>query len=459
MTITHHKHKLRSVILLAIGVVGLGTLTQCTNDEIQPALLPVSGVLLMDNGNTGNASDFEVSFTKQIEFDNIRAYNIFLVKESDYLNLTLETALNADPSSFATVVPEEIFAFVGKFLPADLKDINGNEVKEGESYRAGVLSYPSDLKERSHSMIIGDYALRLALNNQVSDYTCQLETTAGSIVLTSDQTIYMASYNIFTHLFESEDDRSRIIKINQQGSASEIGPTITLLGGNALDAEGNLYQSSFLDGDIYKITTDGSAELISLPKNIVYSADGIYISPDGDLYLADPEEGMIFKANESRDGIAERWEVKDSPRGLTMDDDGNLYVSHNSESGKITKITPNGTISDFAVVPTEYPFNYQLTFLMWVGYITYHEGFLYVPGTSLNKIYKIDMEGNVEHFAGSGIRRQPRGGAITANFNRPIGLTFSQDGSKLYVSGSPDSTPIHTQYSRPAQIWVIDLLE
>ena len=147
------------------------------------------------------------------------------------------------------------------------------------------------------------------------------------------------------------------------------------------------------------------------------------------------------------------------PRGITGDENGNLYISHNDESGTITKITSDGTVSVLATIPTHKPATYPLEFIMWVGYITYHKGNLYVAGQSTDRIYKISLEGEVSVFAGSGQRGIPRGGALTADLNRPVGLAFSEDGNRLFVSGCTDVVPQHTQASTPSKIWEIQVVE
>jgi len=139
--------------------------------------------------------------------------------------------------------------------------------------------------------------------------------------------------------------------------------------------------------------------------------------------------------------------------------EGNLYVSHNSEDGIISKIDAIGEVSQFATIPVKRPENYDQEFLQWLGYLQYHEGDLYAAAMSTDRIYKVDQNGEVSVFAGSGERGIPRGGILTADLNRPIGLSFNQDGSILYVCGSSDTNPVHTQSSQPAAIWKIELVD
>ena len=68
------------------------------------------------------------------------------------------------------------------------------------------------------------------------------------------------------------------------------------------------------------------------------------------------------------------------------------------------------------------------------------------------------MAGEVSVFAGSGNRGIPRGGSLTANLNRPMGLVFSNDGKYLYFSACTDITPTHTQASYPSKVLRIALV-
>ena len=149
--------------------------------------------------------------------------------------------------------------------------------------------------------------------------------------------------------------------------------------------------------------------------------------------------------------------VEPGVRGITGDEAGNLYVTVNREAGKVMRIAPNGVVSIFAQVPTFVPSDYGLPFIMWVGYLTYHQGDLYVAGTSTHRIYKVDGSGEVSVFAGSGVRLLPSGDALTANFNRPMGLAFSADGTRLFISSCMDTAPNHVQASAPSRIYQIEL--
>jgi len=96
---------------------------------------------------------------------------------------------------------------------------------------------------------------------------------------------------------------------------------------------------------------------------------------------------------------------------------------------------------------------------MYLGYLQYNQGFIYVAGMSTNFIYRVSMDGTIDEFAGSGVRGLPRGDKRKAKLNRPNGIVFSQDKQILYISGAEDTDLTQTQSSRPSRVWKIDLLE
>jgi sugar lactone lactonase YvrE len=104
-----------------------------------------------------------------------------------------------------------------------------------------------------------------------------------------------------------------------------------------------------------------------------------------------------------------------SPRGLTFDSTGNLYVA-NVNSATINKITPDGTVSAFAS-GGGLDFPYALAVDV--------SGSLYASNLGNNTISRIAPDGTVSLFA--------------TGMNRAHGLTFGSDGN-LYASNYEDAT-------------------
>jgi len=459
MTIKHTMNNHRIYLLLTSILILSFSLWNCSDENALPAIEVIKDIEAQDNGNRGNASDIEVFFRKQFETNNIQEYRIFAIKSDKASVFTLEDA-NAMPSEKYTQVNiNETYPIKGKILAAEAKDTDGDVITEGVLYRFAVLTVAKDKKQFKNTLVVDEDDFELKTNNLIFDYTKEFEAGSGSLSMDKEGNLYMADFNIIFSVgnpyFQSEFP---IHKIAKNKVVSTFSEPYRLLSGNAFDSQDNLYHSELFGNQIIKTQLDGTASILAIEGLDLESPDGIYVNEEGILFVASRSEGTIIKV--MPDGNASIFaEVGDRPRGITADESGNLYISHNHESGKISKITPEGEVSTFANVATFKPENYQIEYLMWLGYITYHEDFLYVPSIGRDQIFKISLEGEVTVFAGSGTRGIPRGGVLTADLNRPIGLAFSADGSSLYISGCTDNIPQHTQASRPAKIWEIELLE
>ena len=443
---------------LALGLLAILLLQSCDDPEVlAPPLDGVSDIQVFDNGNSGNGSDFEVNFTKESVTANIAEYRVFFVKSGEP-DLSLEEANGIPLERYTSAHPDDIFPISGVRLSTDAKDTNGDLITGADSYTVGVLSVSADPKGASNALILHDSEVQLTLNNLILDFTQEMDAGAGSLALSASGDLFMGSYDIHAHLGDWQDEAFPVYKISPTGSVSIYSDPYRLLGGNVIDGNGNLYQSILFSNEVLVFDPGGSVETILLEDIVPRFPDGVFVDANNNVFIIDKNTGRIFQVV---NGNSPEFFASAGPdaRGITGDAEGNLYISHNRQDGQISKITPAGEASTLGNVPTLLPEGYTLEFLMWVGYLTYYEDFLYIAGMSTHRIYKMSLTGGVEVFAGSGERGIPRGGAITADLNRPIGLVFSEDGSRLFVSGCTDVTPSHTQYTRPAKVWEILLVE
>ena len=206
-----------------------------------------------------------------------------------------------------------------------------------------------------------------------------------------------------------------------------------------------------------KFSSDGSIEKLQIEGINLDEPTGVYVDLKGDIYVADRATGLIYKIDNNLQAIIFA-DVGEGVLGITGDGQGNLFASINTQSGEIKRVGFDGKVNTLAMVPTYVPPNYLVPFISWVGHLTYHREKLYVAGTSTHQIYTVSLDGQVEIFAGTGDKQIPYGDILTADFNRPLGLVFSADGSRLFVSGCEDTVPQHTQASYPSRVYVIDLV-
>lgn len=448
----------RSLFPTFILLLILAGFISCEENVSPIDLAPVSEIIVADNGNEGNASDIEVNFKKQLDLNPIKEYRLFAVKETKASSFDLTSADALSSDFYTSITTTETFPVKGKVLAADAKDTDGEVINKDQAYKFAVLTVAKDSRASENKLAISEEAFRLSINNQLTNFTQESDIGSGNLIIDPNGDLIMSEYNIQVQVSNNTRSLFKIYKIIERGSFVEQTDTLPLLTGSFVDAAFNLYQSEYFGGKILKQNSAGEITEIVHQGEQLFNPDGIYVDENEHIFVADQQAGRILEI--TPDGVSTQFAfVGLSPKGLTVDEDGNFYVSHNDESGRISKITPDGDVSVLANIPTAIPEGYALPYKMWMGYITYHEGSLYVAGMSTDRIYKISLDGQVEAFAGSGTRGLARGGAKTANMNRPNGLAFSQDGKKLFVSGCTDVTPSHTQYSTPGIIWQIDILE
>lgn len=451
------KHRLNFLsipFLLSVMVL----LSACNGEDPLP-LENIREVFGADNGNNGDGSDIEVFFTKQLDFTGIAEYRAMVIKADGAVDFGLAQGASVAADSYVAAFPEDVFPVKGITFLASTKDSDGDPITNNQAYYVGVMSVSNSPKNAQSSFLLSENAFTLTENNIVTDFSSEIFAGTSSITIDPEGNIFMGDYSVIKHLGGSRGKEFTMRKIATNRGVSEVGEIYELLVGNAHDANGIRYQSTLYNSGILKCTPGGEITPLEHEGENIVSPDGIYIDAGNNLFVADQQQRRILKI--TPEGTSSIFaEVGAEPRGVTGDDNGNIYVSHNVEEGTISKITSNGEVTTFGNIPTFVRESYRASgvkLLMWVGYIAYHKEHLYVTGMSTDQIFKFDLNGNMEVFAGSGTRGIPRGGALTANLNRPMGLAFSADGSKLFVSFCTDTMPQHTQASYPSKILQIEI--
>ena len=201
-------------------------------------------------------------------------------------------------------------------------------------------------------------------------------------------------------------------------------------------------------------------------------------SVDGNYYVTNFNAGSVSRVTPSGD-VSTFASVKAGPSGIVSDKDGNLYISHygtgNGTGNSVTKVAPDGTVSDFAVggtinVPvaiaiddegtiyTANLFDGRITQItsdgvaslfsqvaaippFAIGHLVWANGTLYGTHVGEHRIYTFDDEGNASVLAGTGAMGEADGPADMATFSNPNGLAASVTGDTLYVAQAFGQTP------------------
>lgn len=221
-----------------------------------------------------------------------------------------------------------------------------------------------------------------------------------------------------------------------------------------LDAAGNLYTLDVEDPRVRKITpnafvsvvagtgingfADGRADMSEFGKECA----GITIDGQGNLYLSDWKNKRIRKISVTGhvstvagngksgfvDGNADTAQFF-NPAGIVVDKLGNLFVA---DWNRIRKITPSGIVSTFvgteAVGLRDGQGDAQFTDIM--DLVMDEHGNIYASDE--NRIRKITPQGEVSTVAG-GMAGYEDGVGNTAKFNGAVGLGIDREGN-IYVA-------------------------
>jgi sugar lactone lactonase YvrE len=159
-----------------------------------------------------------------------------------------------------------------------------------------------------------------------------------------EDNIYVADFNFV----DPTNSCDCIRRISADGEISIYASGIPTPNGLAFDKNGNLFITSSFQGAIYKIDESGNVELFiendlirSHDPNFGFGANGIAITNNGDIYVANTGDSSIIKI--SGDNLTIFGQKGEFPGadGLALDSAGNLYIAQNS-ANRISALTPNG---------------------------------------------------------------------------------------------------------------------
>jgi len=172
---------------------------------------------------------------------------------------------------------------------------------------------------------------------------------------------------------------------------------------------------------------------------------GVAVAENGIVYVADAgDNNRIRKISDGKvttfvgdkegfaDGIGQHASFN-TPSGLAIDRDGNLYVA-DTGNNRIRKVSANGVVSTIAGDGTA---GYadgpaaQARFNGPIGVALDKQGNLYVADTYNDRIRRISTDGQVKTIAGAGAPGYTDGIGDAALFDTPCGVTVMSDGSLI----------------------------
>ncbi len=212
--------------------------------------------------------------------------------------------------------------------------------------------------------------------------------------------------------------------------------------GIAVDAQGNIYLTSYSHAAVYKVLSDGRITTIAAsPSKFTFVQEllfpyGIAVDISGNVYVTNPDvntmtriapSGLITVIEQATPGITFPSMLSlsirlNAPQAVATDTQGNFYIA-DTQSNNILKVDASGSIHDTVVQGSP------------AGIAVDLSGNIYVSETQINQIIKVDTAGKSTFIAGTGIPGYSgdNGPAVQAQLNLPSGLALDSAGA-LYVA-------------------------
>ncbi|MGC9382614.1 hypothetical protein [Streptomyces sp. MH13] len=264
------------------------------------------------------------------------------------------------------------------------------------------------------------------------------------VAVASDGSLFIAAYSGHQVWKVAPDGMlSLVAGDGGEGSGGDNGDAtkaqLHLPGGLAFDAEGNLY---IADTDrVRKVSPDGKITLVAdglrWPRGLACDGAGnlyiaerdrhqvLKVAPDGNITRAagvGQRNWGRYERGQSEDGGQASASLLNGPRGVCVDEDGNLYIADTSNH-RVKKVDREGVMTTILGVskPT--------------AVVRDIDGSLYVSDGVKRRVWKMDPDGFVTAVAGTG--RDNTDGenvqATKAGLRSPYGLALDQYGN-LYIA-------------------------
>ena len=218
----------------------------------------------------------------------------------------------------------------------------------------------------------------------------------------------------------------------------------------AVDRAGNLYVGDVDSGSVQKITPTGVVTALVPGNSTIKDPIGLALGRDGAVYVADADGGTVLKVAPDG-GIAPLVKPAagsgavsfSAPTSVAVDAAGNAFVTNNGDN-TILKVTPGGIASVFAgkagANGGQDGAGGAARFATPRGIAIDEAGNLYVADEGNSNIRKITPAGVVSTLAGTaGQSGSADGTGPAARFAAPRALTADAAGN-VYVADTDNST-------------------
>lgn len=216
------------------------------------------------------------------------------------------------------------------------------------------------------------------------------------------------------------DFGERLWKVDPGGEVTVQAASLYGSSGNAVDASGAVYQSSFYGGTVSRIGRDGT---VATWARGLEGPVGVSVADDGSAVVCECRANRLARL--APDGTVSgraSSELLNCPNGITRTPDERLFVVNFSD-GRVLELGAEGTVSELATIPTA-----------GNGHLTWGAGALWVASFRANRIFRVGLDGAVTAVAGSGRFESTDGVGLEASFSNPNGIAYDAARDALYVN-------------------------
>jgi sugar lactone lactonase YvrE len=226
-----------------------------------------------------------------------------------------------------------------------------------------------------------------------------------AVTATADGIVYVADRNL-PGIWKVENGQKSVFFQGSKKFRTPLNAVRCL----AIDHQGKLLAGDSSTREVFRFDDAGQPQ--PLTKGWIGIPMALAVAPDGTIYTADLELHRIWKMPAEGAAMPTEFAVINSPRGLTLDTEGNLWVlSTSSKDGQIQKVTPDGKIEPFI---KDHPFNLPHNI------VRLDDGTMFVTDNYEHAVWKITTDGKSEKFVSG------------APLDRPVGLCRS--GANLLIA-------------------------
>ena len=372
-------------------------------------------------GDEGPATEAKINWPTGIAVDD--AGNVYIADRNN------ERIRRVDPEGIITT-----FAGTGEW--------GYDSDEDGGPATEALLNWPADVALDAN----GDLYIADEYNNRIRkvDVEGTITTVAG-----------MKRPTLEVGEEEEEEDDENIGDHGPATSALLHRPT-----GVALDNEGSLYIADRNHHRIRKVNAAGIITTIAGVADEGFSGDegpaasaqldgpsGVAVDEGGYVFIADTGNNRIRQIDpdgvittlaggeDGGDGSAMEGQLA-APRDVAVDSDGNLYVADTGnhqihvidDTGMVTRVAGIEGLGDGGPATKARLFDPTAVAIDV-------DGSIYITDSGNNRIRKVDANGVITTFAGSGERGDAGddGPALEAQFNGPTGVAIDAEGN-VYIS-------------------------